>query len=569
VFRLEVDMTRSALLLLPLTIAVGLAGTTALDTTAAAVDLPAAGWTMVDDGTGVHPDGEYDVAMALFPAAPTKPAEVIAFGGYRNATDDYSDNTWAWDGQHWRLVATSGPPAVGGAAMARNRRGDLMLFGGADAERTYRGTWQWDGTSWTKLANGPLLASPVMAYDVDMAKVVLTGTPFGGGVMQTWLWDGTDSLWKYQHVAHAPPAAVDTSLTYINGYRNLVLFGGRDPVTLQPTNSTYLFGGTVVGGYDWTLAAPATSPPARSSASMAYRPTPETAREVVLFGGFDGNGDLGDTWVWDGLTWSERTQATAPPAQNSAAMSQLPGGVLLLSNDGTTWEWAAADTQAPAATTQLYGTNAAGFTWRSKVQVAYGVLDELYGSGARTVDVRWRQAAYDGPFGSWHRPAAWQDRSTAYEPFFKNDLRRGFQYCFSARGTDWAGNVGAWSEPTCVSRLLDDIALRTSGGWVREHDPRYYADTYVTTRAQQATLTRTHAQVSQIAILVVTSPRAGSVKVTVGGETVGRWSLRRSDSVERKVLLVSEPFSYRSGTVKVIVTSDDRPVVVDGLGLLR
>jgi len=26
--------------------------------------------------------------------------------------------------------------------------------------------------------------------------------------------------------------------------------------------------------------------------------------QVVLFGGFNGSTDRGDTWVWDGTTWS-------------------------------------------------------------------------------------------------------------------------------------------------------------------------------------------------------------------------------------------------------------------------
>ena len=45
---------------------------------------------------------------------------------------------------------------------------------------------------------------------------------------------------------------------------------------------------------DWTKQTPATSPPARADASMAYDAATGT---VVLFGGYDGQ-LAGDTWTW-------------------------------------------------------------------------------------------------------------------------------------------------------------------------------------------------------------------------------------------------------------------------------
>jgi len=94
---------------------------------------------------------------------------------------------------------------------------------------------------------------------------------------------------------------------------------------------------------NWVLAAPATSPPARPEAAMAY----DGARgRVVLFGGGSSHGLLADTWEWDGDTWVEKTAGTRPSARDDHAMAYdsarervvlfggWAGGLL-----GDTWEW--------------------------------------------------------------------------------------------------------------------------------------------------------------------------------------------------------------------------------------
>ena len=54
----------------------------------------------------------------------------------------------------------------------------------------------------------------------------------------------------------------------------------------------------------WIQESPATSPSARSDHAMAYD---AGHGQTVLFGGGDSTGDfLGDTWVWDGTTWTQK-----------------------------------------------------------------------------------------------------------------------------------------------------------------------------------------------------------------------------------------------------------------------
>ena len=60
------------------------------------------------------------------------------------------------------------------------------------------------------------------------------------------------------------------------------------------------------------------NPPARSDAAMAFDADHGV---VVMFGGRDRGGDLGDTWTWDGDSWTQQHPATSPSARSGAAMA--------------------------------------------------------------------------------------------------------------------------------------------------------------------------------------------------------------------------------------------------------
>ncbi len=86
---------------------------------------------------------------------------------------------------------------------------------------------------------------------------------------------------------------------------NVVLFGGAD-VTGHSLGDTWIWNGST-----WTKQTPATSPPPQGQASMAYD---AATGNVVLFGG----DNLGGTWVWNGSTWTKQAPATSPPPRGLA-----------------------------------------------------------------------------------------------------------------------------------------------------------------------------------------------------------------------------------------------------------
>ena len=92
---------------------------------------------------------------------------------------------------------------------------------------------------------------------------------------------------------------------------NLVLFGGQ--------NSSGFIGDTWVwNGATWIQQTPPASPPVREAASMAY----DTATgNLVLFGGANSiTGFLADTWVWNGVTWTQQLLPGSPSARDFAPM---------------------------------------------------------------------------------------------------------------------------------------------------------------------------------------------------------------------------------------------------------
>ncbi len=223
-------------------------------------------------------------------------------------------------------------------------------------------TWVWDGASatWTNAtppaaAPGQPATSPparlgaVMAYEAGPdaehpGKLVLFGGEGINGALlnDTWSWDGTK--WTQEHPAHSPPARWAAVMTENPG-SGLVLFGGSQTapdyrsigdVSEGDPNEQMLCDTWTWNASDWVQQHPRMSPPARRSASMAYHQRTQTD---VLFGGTwpaatNSSPLLGDTWTWDGSSWSQRSLPQAPRPRFGAQMASLPAAGVVVLYDG-------------------------------------------------------------------------------------------------------------------------------------------------------------------------------------------------------------------------------------------
>jgi hypothetical protein len=159
-----------------------------------------------------------------------------------------------------------------------------------------------------------------MAYDRATRTMLLFGGQSGGYLGDTWSWNGT--TWTRLSPPASPPVDGGWSMAYDPATATVLLFGGvrsdRTPASaMSPVTAlgdTWSWNGTT-----WTKLSPATSPTARYGASMAYDPA---TKAMLLYGNaFDPNpvpageeydGKFNDTWTLKG--------PVTPPAATS------PGG---------------------------------------------------------------------------------------------------------------------------------------------------------------------------------------------------------------------------------------------------
>jgi hypothetical protein len=132
-------------------------------------------------------------------------------------------------------------------------------------------------------------------------------------------------------------------MVYDPAGKDVVVFGGYRDVGYIGDTWTW-------DGRTWTQRSPSTSPSARAGAGIAYD---RVTRQLVMFGGFSGSSYLGDTWTWDGseATWSLHDTPTRPVNVSGPMLFTDPvnGHVDMFGGfDGrlfqaTTWQWTGSD----------------------------------------------------------------------------------------------------------------------------------------------------------------------------------------------------------------------------------
>ncbi|MGH9077861.1 MAG: Kelch repeat-containing protein [Acidimicrobiales bacterium] len=273
--------------------------------------------------------------------------ELILFGGETqpsrsDAPAVVSNQTWAWNGQSWYLIATPvAPPARMGATMGTydGGSGQFVLFGGtaidtAGAGRLLDDTWTFDGSAWTLRGPGstpPPRSAAVSSWDPEAGGLVL----FGGAVSQgpspgqpegvttwladTWTWDG--QTWAQVATPVSPPARSGATLSYDGDLHAGVLFGGQGAG--GPASDTWTFNGSA-----WVVLTPGHPPGPRFLATASWD---SQTHQLVLFGGAAGGGAVyGDTSALTVVAASPPSSttstppATTPPAPSPSATSTVP-----------------------------------------------------------------------------------------------------------------------------------------------------------------------------------------------------------------------------------------------------
>jgi hypothetical protein len=299
-------------------------------------------WAKMSPST---PVGVSNPVMAYVPAM----EKVVLFGGDHSGS--ITSRMYVWDGANWMLRGPFANLQRKEHAMTDDGTGRLFVYGGCTAVstttcNTVLGTTMfYDGATWVQEELPPGRIGAAAAY-LPGGKIVRIGggADFNSAVQPAPTWELTRRGWQSFPAGpganDSPPGLLAASMIYDSRRDQLVLFGGTTDGSTITDDRTWLRTGTT-----WTAVHPTPSPPARAAAAMAYDASRGT---TLLFGGLGtGSTFRGDTWIWNGTSWTEVT-TPGPSARSGSAMAYDPINeviVLFAGSAGTsaigddTWIW--------------------------------------------------------------------------------------------------------------------------------------------------------------------------------------------------------------------------------------
>ena len=256
-----------------------------------------------------------------------------------------TDQFLTWNGTAWLATTPSQPPAARREPGFSSDGNAIVMIGGQQGVAFVSDPQllQPVGAGWGWFAETPTATSPDpranagTAYDANLGVAVMVG---GGTTASSWVFGATQR--EPADADSEPSARSDAAVTFDVARGETVLFGGN-----TGANRPWIFK-RAADEWTWTLQTPAMSPGARRGAKMAFE---TTRNRTILFGGNVGMTLFGDTWSWNGTTWaSVATTGPAPRTRHAIAYDAardrivLFGGYTGVSISGTTlggdtWEW--------------------------------------------------------------------------------------------------------------------------------------------------------------------------------------------------------------------------------------
>ncbi|MBK8100679.1 MAG: hypothetical protein IPK26_26625 [Planctomycetes bacterium] len=238
-----------------------------------------------------------------------------------------------------RAPVATRPPARIYTEMAYDQGRGLFVLAGGWNGAPMADTWTFDGVTWTSYPTHTHLAArrhQAMFYCETTGEVVLFGGGNGGsgnfsvfGDLHRWHGNGWTST------GASGPWPADRSghdMVWDRARGVAVMFGGWNGFGNLGDTWEWNPAGTIAG--TWVQTSSAVAPPARNSHKMAYD---VRNQRTVLFGGSDPNGQfLGDTWTYTGgpLGWTQQAPPTSPPRRWNHVMDYDPARQVVVLTGG-------------------------------------------------------------------------------------------------------------------------------------------------------------------------------------------------------------------------------------------
>ena len=352
-----------------------------------------------------------------------------------------------WDGTSWEALgsptALGGVGAVNALVVHNDGSGTALFVGGTfrqSAGAPANGLAKWNGAAWSGVGSIASLSGSVTAMTIHDDGTGPALVVAGGLESADSLQLSNVAQWKGGAWSAVGDARSGSSLSAVDTVRQrIVSFSNGETVEFD--------------GVSWRVRGPA--PAVRNasvtaSAGMAYDPIRQ--RTVLLGGGAQNNGDEGQTWEWDGSTWTLRTNF-GPKVRRDASMAFDPnlGKVILFGGrddywnrdgfaetwawDGVAGSWSLLTTAGPSA---RYDAPIATDTSRGRIVLVGG------SEGSNYVRDTWE---WNGT--AWTRvslnvgPTRAANAAMAFDPVAGHCVL--FGDALSLSPSTWAWNGTAWS----------------------------------------------------------------------------------------------------------------------------
>lgn len=140
-------------------------------------------------------------------------------------------------------------------------------------------------------------------------------------------------------------------------------------------------------------------------------------------------------------------------------------------------------------------------------------------------------------------------------------------HTFGVAARDALGNVDATPATRSFTLPRNNKALAHSKGWKKAKRAGHFLKSYSATSKKGAKLTTRASSITRIALVVSKGRGFGVVKVYLGKRLLKKVNLASTRAQKRKAVSIANFASPRRGTVKVVVASAKKKVVIEGMGI--
>jgi predicted GH43/DUF377 family glycosyl hydrolase len=268
---------------------------------------------------------------------------------------------------------------------------------------------------------------------------------------------------------------------------------------------------------------------------------------------FDGNGTVDQTTVtpttthaYLGGVWTAKLTITDSTGAVSAAASQT-----ITATDVTAPINVAI--AGPASLSKPFQVlKSLALTWRATDAE----------SGIRNYALIYREAPVGGAFGAPVTYLTTIATRTLFTP------KPGSTYCFRVRATNNVG-LSTRSAERCTAQPLHSYALTAKGTWAKKSKTGHYLNRYRMAKVKGATLLRSGVTVKRLAIVATRGRGMGSVTIYLGTTKLKTIKLAATTTRKRQVISIANFTKVRKGTVKIVVATSGKPVIIEGLAVSK